>query len=74
MVENRIVFLGISNDRPVTEDTDYEFLYQLKSGLLLALRESGTLDAAQYRQAAESLKQQCRGRALQCPERGSVAG
>lgn len=34
----------ISNDRKITRDTDYEFMYHLEHALLLALQESGTLN------------------------------
>ena len=53
----------INNDRKITTETDYEFLYQLQSALLLALREQGRLSPMQHRQAQEKLKQQRRDRA-----------
>lgn len=48
----------IEHSRRITEETDDGFLYQMKSALLLALRERGTLNAMQHRQAEQKLKQQ----------------
>lgn len=53
----------IDNDHKITKDTDYEFLYHLQNGLLLALKEQGRLNEMQYRTAEERLKQQRRDRA-----------
>ena len=55
--------LRIDNDRQISAETDYEFLYQLQSALLLALRERGRLSHMQHRQAQEKLNQQRRERA-----------
>ena len=51
---------AIENDRKITKETDYEFLYQIQSGLLLALKEQGRLNEMQYRYAQDRLNQQCR--------------
>ena len=56
-------FCGIENNETVTEKGHYDFLYHLQGALLLALREQGRLDAAQYRRAEEELKRQRRERA-----------
>lgn len=48
----------IHNDRRITQEDDYEFLYHLQNGLLLALRERGSLDTKQYRHAEEQLRHQ----------------
>ena len=53
----------IDNDHKITKDTDYEFLYNLQDGLLLALKEQGRLSEMQYRNAKERLKIQRRDRA-----------
>lgn len=53
----------IDNNRPITKDHDYEFLYNLQNALLLALKEQGRLNGMQYRHAEESLKRQRRERA-----------
>ena len=42
----------------VAKESQYEFLYQLEGALLLALRERGSLNAMQYRYAAEKLRLQ----------------
>lgn len=55
--------LRIDQNRQIRNDADYEFLHQLQHGLLLALRERGTLNATQYRQAEEKLKRHRRDRA-----------
>ena len=58
----------IEHDRNITEEADYEFLYQLQNALLLALREQGSLNAMQHRHAEEKLNQQRRERARKMQE------
>lgn len=53
----------IDHDHKITKETDYEFLYHLQNGLLLALKEQGRLSEMQYRHAEEKLKAQRRDRA-----------
>lgn len=53
----------IEHNEPITMESNYKFLYQLQSALLLALREQEILDPTQYRYAEEKLKQQRRDRA-----------
>ncbi|MDO5399816.1 MAG: hypothetical protein Q4F17_02390 [Eubacteriales bacterium] len=53
---------GIDNNRPISSETDGEFLFQLQKGLLLALRDDGLLTQMQYRYAEDKLKQQRGGR------------
>lgn len=60
----------IENDRKISKETDYEFLYQLQYALLLALKESGTLNAAQFQLAEERLREQKRRRARKLMEKG----
>ena len=48
--------LAIEQDQPVRRDTHSEAWHHLQQGLLLALRDSGTLSATQYRLAQEDLK------------------
>lgn len=43
----------------IGERTHKEFLFQLKLGLLLALKEKGFLDEAGFHQAEKALKRQC---------------
>lgn len=51
---------AIEHDRRITKETDEEFLYQLQTGLLLALKERGRLNEMQYRHAQDRLNQQRR--------------
>ena len=53
----------VENNEPITGENNYEFLYQLQSGLLLALREQGRLSPMQHRHADEKLRKQRRDRA-----------
>ena len=50
--------INIRGDREIRKDGDYDCWYSLEQGLLLALRESGTLNAMQYRLAEEALREQ----------------
>lgn len=50
----------IENDRPITMETDAQFLHRLQSGLLLALKEQGQLSELQYRRAQDQLDRQHR--------------
>ena len=50
----------VEHNEPITGESNYEFLYQLQSGLLLALREQGRLSPMQHRYAEECLKKQRR--------------
>lgn len=62
----------IENDRPITKEADYEFLYTLQNALLLALKEQGRLTQMQYRHAEERLQAQRRERAKKLMEKGAV--
>lgn len=62
----------IENDRSITKETDYEFLYTLQNALLLALKEQGRLTQMQYRHAEERLQAQRRERAKKLMEKGAV--
>lgn len=53
----------VEHNEPITEESNYEFLYQLQSALLLALREQGRLSPMQHRHAEEALRKQRRDRA-----------
>ena len=50
--------MNIGEDREIRKDKDYDCWYSLEQGVLLALRESGTLNAMQYRMAEEALQEQ----------------
>ncbi len=60
----------IDNNRPITPETDYEFLYRLQSGLLLALKENERLSEPQYRHAQEQLDRQRREQIKKLPQKG----
>ena len=60
----------IDNNYSINMEKDYAFLYQLQYALLLALKESGTLNAAQFRLAEERLREQKRSRARKLMEKG----
>ena len=51
----------IEHNETITETSHHEFLYLLRSALLLALREQGRLSPMQHRHAEEKLLQQSRG-------------
>lgn len=53
----------VEHNEPITGESNYEFLYQLQSGLLLALREQGRLSPMQHHHADEKLRKQRRDRA-----------
>ena len=63
--------INIRGDRDIRRDGDYDCWYSLEYGLLLALRESGTLSAMQYRMAEEALMEQRAGRARRLMKEGS---
>lgn len=50
----------IEYNHKITRDTDFQFLYCLQGGLLLALKEQGRLSETQYRLAQERLDRQRR--------------
>ena len=58
MAKQFAAFEGIESKERITEEIQYEFIYRLESAMLLALHEQGQLNAVQYRQAEEKLKQQ----------------
>lgn len=59
----------IEHNEPITMESNYEFLYQLQSALLQALREQGMLSPMQYRHAEEKLRKQRRDRARRKQEK-----
>ncbi len=50
----------VEHNHKITRDTDFQFLYRLQGGLLLALKEQGRLSETQYRLAQERLDRQRR--------------
>ena len=66
-----VKLINIVGDREARKDTNYESWYHLEQGLLLALKESGTLNAMQYRMAEEALREQRAERARRLMMEGS---
>ena len=54
--------LRVDHNEKIGRDTQYEIWYGLEQGLLLALRDRGTISMTQYQLAMERLKQQRTGR------------
>ena len=50
--------MSIQGNREIRKNEDFDSWYYLEQGLLLALKESGTLNAMQYRMAEETLREQ----------------
>ena len=63
MNRSRIELQVIHNNQPITYSSNYDFLYLLQQGLLLALQEQGHLSTIQYRHAEEKLRIQRQRRA-----------
>lgn len=57
-MQDRAVLRLIENDRKITKEQDYEFLYEYQRAILLALKEAGQLTEMQYRTAEDKLKEQ----------------
>ena len=55
-MKKRATLLRIENDRPITYETDREFLFTFQCGILLALKEKGMLTDEQYREAENRLR------------------
>lgn len=49
---------GIEQNTEINRDNAAEFLFQLETGLLLALKEEGMLTQMQYRHAESALKKE----------------
>lgn len=49
--------LSVENSRNITKEDDSEFFFELQRGVLLTLKENGTLNEMQYRAAEEMLKE-----------------
>ena len=63
--------MNVRGNREIRRDGDYDCWYTLEQGLLLALLESGTLSAMQYRLAEEALQEQRAERARRLIREGS---
>ena len=63
--------MNVRGNREIRRDGDYDCWYSLEQGLLLALLESGTLSAMQYRMAEEALQEQRAERARRLMKEGA---
>ena len=63
-------FVRVGNDRPITRQTDPEFYFEFQQGVLLALKEQGTLTEMQFKYAQDALKEQRRAMALTAAGQG----
>lgn len=59
-MQNQAILQKIESDRKIVWETDCEFLFEYQRAVLLALKETGTLNEMQYRCAEKRLKNQCR--------------
>ena len=59
-MRERARLAGVDYGRRITKETDGQFLFVYQRAVLLALKDSGVLDEAQYRYAEEKLKNQLR--------------
>ena len=59
-MEERARLVRIEHDRRITRETDSQFLFEYQRAVLLALKDSGALDEAQYRYAEGKLENQLR--------------
>lgn len=53
-------FVRVENDRTITRQTDSEFYFAFQRGVLLSLKEIGTLSELQFKHAEDALAQQRR--------------
>ena len=63
-------FVRVDNARTITRQTDFEFYYECQQGVLLALKEQGTLTEMQFKYAQDALKEQRRAMALTAAGQG----
>ena len=64
-------YKGIENSCKITEESYYSFIFHLQAGLILALRDQGTLSTMQHRCAEEKLNLLRRNRVRKILEKGS---
>lgn len=48
----------VEDHRAITREADFDFFFELQRGVLLSLKEAGTLTQMQYRNAEDALKEQ----------------
>ena len=58
--KNRLIPGKIEHNRPITPESDGQFLHHLQQSLLLALAERKLLNSMQLRAAQDSLRKQRR--------------
>ena len=63
-------FVRVNNTRTITKQTDSEFYFEFQQGVLLALKEQGTLTEMQFKYAQDALKEQRRAMALTAAGQG----
>ena len=63
----------IEGERKITRETDHAFFYYLQYGLLLALKERGTLTAMQFHLAEDRLREQRCSRRDKTMETGTIS-
>lgn len=59
-MKGHVVLQEIENDRELCRDLDSDFFMEYQKALLLALKETGTLNEIQYYDAEQMLKCQSR--------------
>lgn len=63
-------FVRVEDDRTITRQTDSEFFFECQRGVLLSLKETGTLTEMQCKHAEEILKKQRRAAICALVEQG----
>lgn len=63
-------FVRVEDDRTITRQTDSEFFFECQRGVLLSLKETGTLTEMQFKHAEEILKKQRRAAICALVEQG----
>lgn len=53
-------YVRVENDRSITRQTDAEFFFEFQRGVLLSLKEQGTLTQMQFKYAQDALQDQRR--------------
>lgn len=64
------IFVRIIDDRTITRQINPEFFFEFQRGVLLSLKEIGTLNEMQYKHAEEALKKQHRATIRAFAEQG----
>ena len=59
-MEERARLVRVEQDRKITKEKDYQFLFEYQRAILLSLKADGLLDGTQYHYAEERLRRQMR--------------